>query len=148
LPPAFPVKESLLIVVGEVAEVKAYLSNDKGCVYTEFTIKPDEILKDGGSKTLDVVRADREGGIVIYPNGQRILYSSSTLGLPLLGGKYLFFLGKKGKSPNYEILTAYDVNGENASRLEYDESTGEPPRTSRFELIQDVRLRIAKIGKR
>jgi hypothetical protein len=31
-PPLFPIEESSLIIVGEIAAVKAFLSNDKGCI--------------------------------------------------------------------------------------------------------------------
>lgn len=116
-PPAFPFEESALVVVGNIAEVKAYLSNDSGGVYSEFTINVDEVLKGekNSSSSPKKIIADREGGVVIYPNGQRIVYQNSALALPQLGSKYLFFLtkdeAKDDASPNYTILTSYDIGG-------------------------------------
>lgn len=63
-PPLYPVEESGLIVIGEIASVKAFLSNDRGCVYSEFTIRIDELLRnnESGKTSSKIVKADREGG--------------------------------------------------------------------------------------
>src|SRR5215207_201539 len=62
---ALPAAESDAILVGTLKDARAYLSNDKGGVYTEFTLLVEEVVKaredariaPGGS-----VSASREGG--------------------------------------------------------------------------------------
>jgi hypothetical protein len=112
LPPLFPVDESDLIVVGKVVKVNAFLSNDKRGVYSEFTIRVQDTLKNVDKKNTDTseIVADREGGVVVYPNGQRILYQNSNLGLPRLGSEYLLFLKKDPSISNYMIRTSYDLS--------------------------------------
>lgn len=43
--PAIPVDQSSLVLVGEVTDARAYLSNDQTGVYSEFTIRIEDILK-------------------------------------------------------------------------------------------------------
>jgi len=143
LPPQFPVDQSSLIVTGSVVSVQAYLSNDKRGVYSEFTIQIEEILKNTAKESLKSVTADREGGVVIYPNGQRIMYVSD-LGLPLLGSNYLFFLRKVGESPNYEILTGYSIDGSKVFRLEYSGDRDAFKDFNKLKLVESVRTKIAK----
>lgn len=142
--PALPVQESGVIVVGEIISVKAFLSNDRRGVYSEFIIKPEEILKNTDGRNQMEISADREGGVVIYPNGQRIMYQSSSLALPELGGKYLFFLVKRGESPNHEILASYNVKGEKVYRMEQVGENAEEFKEGRARFIEMVRTNIAE----
>lgn len=143
-PPLFPIEESALIVIGEVVMVNAFLSNDKGGVYTEFTIRVDEALKKEGKKTPKKVIADREGGVVVYPNGQRVMYQSSERGLPQLGSKYLFFLRKDELSPNYEILTSYDLNSSAIRQMEMGRPFDEFKNVGKTAFIEAVRNKIVR----
>jgi len=145
-PPPFPISESALIVVGDVISVNAFLSNDRGGVYTEFTIRIDELLKnsESGKAAPQKVIADREGGIVLYPNGQRVMYQSSERGLPLLGSRYLFFLKKNGQSPNYEIIASYDITGARAVQVENIPSFEEFKGLDKAVFLDKVRVGIAQ----
>ena len=69
-PPLFPTEESALVVLGEIIAAKAYLSNDKDFVYTEFTIRVEELLKNADSRKTGPknVIADREGGVLSGTN--------------------------------------------------------------------------------
>jgi len=44
--PALPVTKSTVVIIAHITDARAYLSNDKTGVYTEFTVRIDEILKD------------------------------------------------------------------------------------------------------
>ena len=143
-PPRYPIEESSLIVVGEIASAKAFLSNDKSGVYTEFTIQVDETLKNDKKKNHGKVTADREGGVVVYPNGQRILYESSNLPLPLLGSKYLFFLVKREHGSDYEIRTSYYLSDSSVYPLEIPTAYKDFENTTRSHLIKVVRDKMAK----
>lgn len=45
-PPIIPAEESDLIVIGTITDVSAHMSNDKRGVYSEFTIRVKQILKN------------------------------------------------------------------------------------------------------
>ena len=147
LPPLFPTDESTLIVVGEVITVKAFLSNDKRCVYSEFTIRVDDVLKNSdssGKSRPKKVTADRDGGVVIYPGGQRVMYQDSDIGLPRLGSKYLLFLKKDDGSPNYAIITSYDITGARAVQVENIPSFEEFKDLDKTVFIEKVRNKITR----
>lgn len=116
--PAIPVKESELIVIGQVLEAAAHLSNNKKNVYSEFTVQIEEILRDttGNIKKEDSVTVDREGGFVEYINGMRRFHAVGALSMPRVGGKHILFLRNRDKSPNYEIINGYELK-ENGVRV-------------------------------
>lgn len=113
-PPAIPVAESEIIVVGEVLNAEAHLSNNKFGVYSEFSIRVDEVLKNKNASTdvlPNTITADRNGGAVRYSSGRKVIYIDDYQGLPHVGRKYLFFLVHPDQSPNYQILLGYELNG-------------------------------------
>ena len=107
----FPVKESFLIVIGEIINSRGGLSNDKKGIYSEFNVKLLDFLKKPSQYSLKRnVRVDREGGYVRYRNGQKVLYRIAGQDLPAVGKRYLLFLSKTDASKNYKILTGYELN--------------------------------------
>ena len=111
LPPAMPTLESRIIVVGEILTAQAHLSNNKRGIYSEFTIRVEEVLKNNDSDKLiqgSSITADRPGGSVRYSNGQKVVYSVHEIGLPRIGRRYVLFLTKPDQSSNYYILTGYE----------------------------------------
>jgi hypothetical protein len=121
-PSLVPVTESDFIVVGQITESHAHLSNDKLGVYTEFSIQVKRILKEDAAKKIvldESITADREGGYVRYPNGQKIFYENSNRSLPQLGKEYVFFLTSDKQSPSYNILTLYELKESGITRLDY-----------------------------
>ena len=120
-PLAIPALESNLIIIGEICSAKAFLSNNKRGVYTEFEVlslevlKGDDLKKTGYSRLISI---DREGGYVRYPNGQKVFYWVSGFDLPKVGGRYLLFLTRKDDSTNYRILTGYELKADGADPLD------------------------------
>ena len=100
---------------------------------------------DSGKARPKKVTADREGGVVIYPGGQRVMYQDSDIGLPRLGSKYLFFLKKDDESPNYEIITSYDITGTRAVQVENIPSFEEFKDLDKTVFIEKVRNKIAQL---
>jgi hypothetical protein len=135
--PAIPVKESELIVIGQVLEAAAHLSNNKKTVYSEFTVQIDEILRDttGNIKKVGSVTMDREGGFVEYKNGLRRFHRISALSMPRVGGKYILFLKNPEKGPNYEIINGYELKDGGVINL-----TSSPETISYFGMDQTVLL--------
>ena len=95
VPPAIPLAESSLIIIGEVVNSKASLSNDKSGVYSEYLVRVENILKSDKKKSIRTgatITMDRTGGYVQYPSGQKVLYQNDWQDLPELNGRYMFFL--------------------------------------------------------
>ena len=106
-----PTIESELIITGEITEVEAHLSNNKKGVYSEFTVRIDEILKNNSEKLNNnsQITFDRIGGVVRYSNGKTRIYNIRQYGIPKIGQHYVLFLKNTEKSPNYELLTGYEL---------------------------------------
>ncbi|OLE52272.1 MAG: hypothetical protein AUG51_18730 [Acidobacteria bacterium 13_1_20CM_3_53_8] len=108
--PAFPVKQSNAVILGEVTGTQAFLSNDRTGVYSEFTIRIGEVLKANNQTALlsgNSVAVERRGGRVQFPSGHIFHYWVSGQGMPRLGGRYLLFLTQNGD--DYQILTGYEI---------------------------------------
>jgi hypothetical protein len=111
--PAIPAVESDVVVVGEVTSAQAYLSNDKTSVYSEFTVRVADVLKNGGSESLYFgaqIVAERAGGRVRFPSG-KVLLRGAPYGknMPRVGQRYIFFLKHNAEGQDYSIITAYEL---------------------------------------
>lgn len=119
---AIPFAESRLIVIGEILNLKALLSNEKKGIYSEYLVAVQRILKEGKQKktqTGEVITIDRAGGIVRYPSGQKMLYLLDWQDLPEPAGRYIFFLNNDdAKNPNYKILTGYKLESGKVKALD------------------------------
>lgn len=110
-----PAAESEIVVVGEILDAEAYLSNNKRGVYSEFTLRIDEVLKNGFGNVAkgSQITFDRHGGTVRYKNGKTRVYNIRPYGMPRVGRRYVLFLRNTEKSPNYEIITGYELKANN-----------------------------------
>lgn len=144
--PLFPVETSSLIVVGEVTAVTAFLSNDRGSIYSEFAVRVNEVFKNALGKPLPKsLTVDRAGGVVVYPNGQRVLYSDSDKELPTPGTQYLFFLTKIDESPNFAILTSYEFRGNTIRQMEIGETFDTYKGMDRVSFLGRVRAKLSQV---
>lgn len=146
-PPIIPADESDLVIVGEIVNVSAHLSNDKRGVYSEFKIRVDQILKSDASQKIeqaDFVTADRAGGFVRYPNGQKVLYRLSERALPDVGNEYVFFLRSDKQSPNYEILTLYELKDVGVIQLDHGRRFDDFKNAGKQNFIEAVRNKISE----
>lgn len=110
--PAIPAAKSSLIVTGEVVNAHAYLSNDRTGIYSEFTLRVEEVFKDNSGASVvpgGVVSMEREGGRVKFPSGRVVRYITAGRGMPRKGRSYIFFL--ELTEQRYSILTAYELRG-------------------------------------
>ena len=115
-----PTYKSDLIVEGTVTDSAAFLSNDKGAVYSEITVRVSDVLKDTADLNVrngDSIVAERFGGRVKYPNGQIVRYGIVGQGSPAKGRNYLFFLSR-AEQGNYSLLTAYELKGNKVQALD------------------------------
>jgi hypothetical protein len=112
--PALPVAKSDLVLIGEVTDAQAYLSEDKDWVYSEFTIRVDEVLKNTGKVTVSQgssLVTDRDGGGVRFPSGRITIQYIVGQGMPHSGRRYALFLTCDDQQQSIHILTGYELRG-------------------------------------
>lgn len=105
---ALPADRSDAVVIGDVVDAQAVVTDDRKGVYSEFTIKVGEVLKGNGHRLAGSLVVDREGGAVRFQDGQVNTFRVLNMGMPRLGGRYVFFLEAKGN--DFDILTAYELH--------------------------------------
>jgi hypothetical protein len=130
---ALPAAQSSAVVVGEVVDAKAHLSEDRINVYMEFTVRVGEVNKNDPGEPVavgDLIAADREGGRVRVPSGRVATFRVSGQGVPEAGKRYVFFLGfnrreamRRGltdpREMNRHLLTAYELRDGKVFPLDY-----------------------------
>ena len=93
--PAIPVARSSAVIIGEITQAQAHLSEDKTTVYSEFIVSIESILKDEAKMPLSVgnsVAVERLGGRVRFPSGKIMTYWVSHQDMPVPGSRYVLFL--------------------------------------------------------
>src|SRR5215475_3085492 len=123
---ALPVGQSDVVVVGEVVEAEARLSDDKTGIYSEFTVRTEELLK-GISSSLgvgNILTANRIGGAVKFASGKFQEYRINRQGMPQRGGRYILFL-KREDGGDFTILTGYRLSNGSVTPLD-GEDTDDP----------------------
>jgi hypothetical protein len=116
--PALPTGLSDVVVLGEVRDAQAHLSEDKSNVFSEFTVQIDKVLKPYGTLA-EQITVERTGGYVRYPDGRKLLYLLGTARMPKVGARYVLFLKSISKTENFSILTAYELGAEGVSPLDW-----------------------------
>jgi hypothetical protein len=109
--PAFPVQESRVVLIGQIASAAAYLSNDKTGVYSEFTVILEEVLKNHLAEQLlagSSIAVIREGGRIRFPSGRMHWYGIDGQNMPRIGGRYVLFLSGE-REETLTILTGYEL---------------------------------------
>jgi len=124
---ALPTAKSAAVVIGEVTDAQAYLSSDKTGVYSEFTVRVNEILKDESQMSLTPggsVLVEREGGRVRFPSGNILRQSTRNQGMPRIGRRYVFFLThdfpwRGRQDQDLYILTGYELRAGRVFPLDF-----------------------------
>lgn len=147
-----PVDKSSGVVVGVVTEAKAYLSNDKTGVYSEFSLQVEKVLKDD-SKQLNVgcsIFIARAGGRVRFPTGRISQYFTSGQGMPRVGQRYVMFLVGSEEEKYFYILTGYELRDGQVFLLD-NPGSSHPLTTYKgggeLSLLKDIRSAIAKTSQ-
>jgi hypothetical protein len=143
--PALPVAKSDIILIGMVGETKAHLSENKRNVFSEFMIAVETVFKTNNQhvKQDSVVTVDRMGGVITYPNGQKIIYRMSGIYMPKIGGRYLFFLNSINKH-DYGVLTAYELTAEGVIPLDMSSQFFVWEGKSETEILKELRALLLK----
>lgn len=109
-PPGLPVS-STAIVVGTVKAGKAFVSEDRTFVYSDFQVMIDEVIKADPARMIPVgsqLVAWVSGGSIRFPSGHLRHFIISGRGFPESGTQYVLFLRRTDPSlREYAIATAY-----------------------------------------
>ncbi len=107
-----PADKSDVVVIGEVRDAQAFLSEDNTGVYSEFNISVSEVLKDDPANPLTgTVVGERAGGAIRLPNGRTKSFRPNAMGFPRVGRQYVLFLQRNPDGQDYTILTGYELRG-------------------------------------
>lgn len=118
--PALPVAQSDAVIIGEVTDAQAYLSEDKETVYSEFTINIKEVLKNSGTLQLaqnSLIKVERQGGRVRFPSGHINTVAIGGQGMPRMGKRYILFL-KSNDTSDFSIVLGYELRGGHVTLLD------------------------------
>ena len=116
---ALPVEKSSVVLLGEIVNAKAYVSEDKTAVYSEFEVRIQAVFKNNTNHVLSAGKSmavERFGGRVRLPSGKLFIAAVDNQDMPRVGGKYLFFLtndfiGAKHSDEDFNILLGYELKG-------------------------------------
>ena len=142
--PVLPASESDAIVKGEVVDAKGYVSNDKTGAYSEFTVRIKEVLKTDNNLSGDLIVVEREGATVQLPDGRTIRHVIGDLGVPRIGGEYVFFLRYYADGQVYNVLDLYELHDEKATRLDTRRLYLKYGETEESRFLNELRADIAK----
>jgi len=114
--PALPVARSAAVIIGEITDAQAQLSEDQTKIYSEFVVQINEVLKNDARAPLVVgksVIVERSGGRVRFPSGKIVVSSTNHQDLPRIGKRYVLFLTHESPngddSEDFTILTGYEL---------------------------------------
>jgi hypothetical protein len=152
--PAIPVAQSDVVLIGEITDAQAYLSNDKTGIYSEFTVSAGEVLKNDGNASLypgSIITAERFGGAVRFPSGSIQRYTTRNQRMPLVGRQYVLFLKRVDQGQDFSLVTGYELrdqrvvpldgaNTEKGEKLPFDNYKG----TDASVFLNTVRATIAQ----
>lgn len=109
---ALPVAESNLIVVGKIADAKAYLSSDRTDIYSEFSVIIEEVLKVNSSISLTpgaIITTERRGGAVRFQSAKVLRLGSLGKNAPQVDRRYVLFLTYSNEGEAFPIITGYEL---------------------------------------
>jgi len=119
------------IIIGKLAGVQAYLSKNRGAIYTESTIAIEEVISTqqpfpaGNNQTLSVgtsIVIVHDGGAIRLNSGavftQKVLGSGHQLEK---GGEYLFFLRSLKSLNAYGCSKAWSLTGGTVAAVSSDD---------------------------
>lgn len=127
--PLIPLGESAIAFKGQVIKMQAFLSADRSHIYTEITLRVDEIFKQvkdfklSSGQTLMVTQI---GGAIKLRSGRVIRDETREgfMGKPYLGGRYVLFANRVNKGQDLTMIKAYELRDGKVFKLTEDGIAG------------------------
>ncbi len=112
--PALPVARSSAVIIGDIIDAQAFLSEDGTNIYSEFVVQVQQILKNDSQIPLgNSVAVERSGGRVRLTSGKIVTARTNHQDLPRIGRRYVLFLTHDFSSgvntESLNILTGYEL---------------------------------------
>lgn len=112
--PPLPFAESSIAILGTATDYQPFLSSDKGSIYTEITVKVEEVFQaDPGFSVSrgDSLTINRPDGSVQLPDGRIVTRVAKGLGTPLQPKcTYVLFLSRSPMvPPRYVVAVAWEL---------------------------------------
>lgn len=114
--PALPASRSSAVIIGEITDAQAHLSDDETTIYSEFTVRIERVVKKDTQVQLTVGNSaiiERVGGRVRLPSGKIVIAQTNHQDLPHVGKRYALFLTHEfsdGKNyDDFQLLTGYEL---------------------------------------
>lgn len=119
--PPLPVEQSSAVVIASTLSRAAFLSNDKTGIYTELSVRIEDVLKgdDDHPQKDRVIDINRPGGVVRYSSGEESLFHIEGYEMPSVGSRYLFFLKAMPDSADFQIITGYELSPSGVKALDW-----------------------------
>lgn len=140
-----PIALSDSVIIGEIRNAQAYLSDDKSGIYSEFTIRVEDVLKSS-DPSLGVgatIIAEREGGAVRFPSGHLQRYVVEGERMPKMWSRYLFFLKRNESGQDFSLLKGYELRVGKVFPLDDFSRDAAYKGTNQDEFLNTVRRAIA-----
>lgn len=109
---ALPTHISDAVVIGQVIDANAHVSEDKTSVYSEFAVQVAEVLESSGAAPLApglTATVLRPGGGVRIPSGRVRKFVVDGRSLPRVGRRYVLFLKYDNLAGDFYIVTGYEL---------------------------------------
>ena len=142
--PTLPIKESEVIVVGQVLDAQAHRSENQRSVFGDYEIRVDEVLKGSGMTAGTAITVERVGGFVKYPNGRKVLFNLMGHGAPSVGARYVFFLNIV--DDDYSIVTGYELSASGVVPLDHSKQFYDYAGQNEPTFLETLRDAISKSG--
>jgi hypothetical protein len=114
-PNPIPAARSDAVVIGTILGGKAFVSQDRTYVYSDYQVRVDQVLKQDATANLFVgglLVASRGGGTIHFPSGHLQHFLNHGEGMPIAGAQYVLFLCKADPAVReYQIFVpgAYEL---------------------------------------
>jgi hypothetical protein len=144
-----PVSGSASVIVGVVLGLQAYLSNDRSRIYTEITVRIEEVLKSDKGNMIGTVILDKLGGALHMKEGRivRDPLHICYLGNVRCGARYVFFAKKTHDGMDLEMQKAYELRGGEVYELTDDGGPGTQLLGGGAEALSNERIFLATVRK-
>lgn len=139
--PSLPIDQSELVAIGTITDSKAFLSNDRTDVYSEFTIQIEEVLLNRSPLTLisgSKITGERQGGRIRFSSGNILLRGISGRGFPTKQGKYILFLKWNEGGQDFLITTGYKIQRGAIEPLDGNEKDLNLPIYKNFDSLKNM----------
>ena len=116
-----PVELADVVVIGQTFNGKSYLSNDRTTLYTELSLKINEVVSNRSSRSISVgqsIDIERQGGVVKLPSGKVLIRGSQVESQPRTQVQYAMLLKYVPAADVYTIVSGFELAGDHVYILE------------------------------